>query len=511
MRTKNSIINIVTSILSYIFLFLLNLIVRKILISTLGSEYLGINGLFNNILNMLSIAELGIGSSIIYHLYKPIAEKNHKKVTQLMSFYKRCYIYIALFILFAGIIISIFIPDIVGKVNIEYSVRFLFYLSLIDIVSTYLLSYKRSIFIAYQKYYVISMVHIVQVIFIGIVKIYFLYRTKSYVIFILISIIGNILENVLINHYANKKYSFINNYSGDIGAGLKKDIFIKVKGLMIHRISGVLIQSTDNIIISKFIGISMVGLYSNYSTIIVSLQSMITSIFNSISSSVGNLIATENNKKINETFDNIFFINGLLYIFSSSILLVSLQPFISIWVGNNYLISYTTVLLIVLSFFLQGNRKALDMFTSASGIFYENRLIPLIECFTNLSISVILVNFIGINGVFIGTIFSTIVSYIFGYQKYLNRKVLKRKKSTFYKLLFGHTLIQVIIIAICTFIVNIIFPCKGNLFLLIVIRGLMIFIFEFISIWIIYGKKKEFEYTICLMKNEKLKRLIRRR
>ena len=302
MRTINSLKNSIISIIMYIVTILIGLISQKIFINILGNEYLGINSLFANIISMLSIAELGFGAAIIYNLYRPIAEDNREEIKSLIKFYKISYRIIALIVAFIGISIIPFISNIVGKINITDSIYLIYILFLTDTVVSYLLTYKRSILYADQKTYIINIVHIVYLVLMNLFQIIVLYTTKNFILYLLIKIIFRILENIIITLIANKKYSYLREKDiKDISEKTRKNIITKVKGLLFHKIGGFVVLGTDNIIISKFLGVVTVGLYSNYYMIISAVNNLFTQVFNSITATVGNLLIEKNAMQINPT------------------------------------------------------------------------------------------------------------------------------------------------------------------------------------------------------------------
>ena len=206
MRTKKTIINSIISILMYSINIIIGFIFQKIFIMTLGNEYLGLNGLFTNILSILAVVELGFGNAIIYHLYKPLAEKNEKEINLLIKFYKKTYNLIAAIIFLLGIVSMLFLKNIIGEVNIEENVYLLYFIALFDIVASYLLTYKRSILYANQETYIVNIVHIGYIFILNLTGIILLILTKNYIFYLILKVIFRILENIIITIVVNKKY-----------------------------------------------------------------------------------------------------------------------------------------------------------------------------------------------------------------------------------------------------------------------------------------------------------------
>lgn len=498
MRANNSLKNAVVAAIMNVVTILVGFIAQKIFITTLGNEYLGINGLFSNVLSMLAVVELGFGSAIVYHLYKPIAENDEKQVNILMKFYKKTYNIIALIIFGLGICILPFMKYIIGEVTINDNVYFLFFLALIDIVASYLLTYKRSILYADQKTYITNIVHIGYVIFMNVAEILFLFVFHNYVLYLIIKIIFRILENLVITAIANKRYSFITKkIDENLDKNIKNDIYKKVKGLLFHRIGGSLVLGTDNIIISRLFGVVTVGLYSNYNMVINAVTNLFGQVFSSITATVGNLLIENDKNKSYQVYKNILFVNSWLYNFAGLCILCLMEPFVSIWLGNEYLLSYSVLVVLVINFYIQGMRKTNSVFKEAAGIFYEDRFVPLIESFINIVASIILAKVFGLIGVFIGTILSSLALFLYSYPVFVYKKLFNRKYSEFIKEHLKYLIISVIITVITALLINCI--NVSNLILQLVINALVCIIVPNIIYIVIFRKTEEFKYYLNLL------------
>lgn len=499
MRANNSLKNAVVAAVMNVVTILVGFISQKIFITTLGNEYLGINGLFSNVLSMLAVVELGFGSAIVYHLYKPIAEKNEKQVNILMRFYKKTYNIIAIIIFVLGICILPFIKYIIGEVTISDNIYFLFFLALIDIVVSYLLTYKRSILYADQKTYITNIVHIGYVIFMNVFEIIFLLAFHNYVLYLIIKIVFRILENLVITVIANKRYPFIiKKIEDNLDKDIKNDIYKKVKGLLFHRIGGSLVLGTDNIIISKMFGVVTVGLYSNYSMIINAVTNLFGQVFSSITATVGNLLIEKDKRKSYQVYKSILFVNSWLYNFAGICILCLMEPFVSIWLGNDYLLSYSVLIVLVINFYVQGMRKTNSVFKEAAGIFYEDRFVPLLESLINIVSSIIFAKLFGLVGVFIGTLLSSLALFLYSYPVFVYKKLFNRKYSEFIKIHLKYLVISIFITAITVLLINCI--NLSNLILQLIINALVCIIVPNIIYIILFRKTEEFKYYLNLAK-----------
>ncbi len=500
MRSSNSIKNAIVAMVMNLFTIVIGFIAQKIFIDVLGTEYLGINGLFTNVLSMLGIIELGLGSAIIYHLYKPIAEKDTEKIKSLMLFYKIGYRVIALLVTIIGLLIIPFIGFIVGEVTITESIVYIYVLFLIDIVASYLLSYKRSILYANQQTYIVNIIHIVYLIFMNVVQLLALIITKNYILYLWIKIISRIFENVIITLVANKMYPYIkDNRVKQLDKKIKKSIFTKVKGLLYHKVGTFIVLGTDNIIISAFLGVTTVGLYSNYNLIIQALSNLFSQVFNSITASVGNLLIENDKKKSYNIYKNILFFNSWIFAFASSGLLCILEPFVKIWIGSEFLLPFGVLVVLVINFYMQGMRKTSNTFKEAAGIFYEDRYVPLCESGINIIASIILVKIFGLMGVFIGTIISTFVLFFYSYPKFVYKPLFGRTYNQYLKDYMPGIIVSVISVSISYVITSNIHI--DSMILQIITNLIIACIVPNIIHVILFYKTSQFKYYSKLLKN----------
>lgn len=499
MRSKNSIINTIVAIIMNIVNIIISFCAQTIFIKQLGVEYNGINGLFLNIVSMLSIIELGIGSAIIYNLYKPIADNDKEKIKSLMKFYKKSYHLIAIIIFFIGICIIPFLNSIVGNVNIKESIKFIFILFIIDTTFSYLLSYKRSILYANEKTYIVNIVHIIYLILMNTAQIVLLIITSNYIIYLILKILFRIMENIVITIIANKRYPYIKEKNiKDLDKSLKNSITIKVKGLLFHKVGSFVVLGTDNIIISKFLGVTVVGLYTNYNMIINALTQVLGQIYMAITASIGNLLVENNKEKSYNIFKRLNFFNYIISSFCTINFCVLANPFVDMWLGENFTFPYYVVIILGINFYVQTMRKTINAFKEAAGIFYEDRFVPIIESIVNIIASVILVKICGLSGVFLGTIISTLVIYIYSYPKYVYIPLFNKKRIEFLKQNIYYFILLVCEGIICVFISK--YIVITNLIIEIICKLIICTISIYIMNSFIFHKKEEYKYFKDLIK-----------
>lgn len=411
-RLENSIRNIRYAVIGQVFGMIISFFSRMVFVHILGNEYLGLNGLFSNILSVLSIAELGIGTSIVFSMYKPLAEGDNDKLKALISLYKKAYIAIGMVIAILGIALTPFLKYIIKDMpDISY-LSYIYMMFILNSSISYFFSYKRSLIIADQKRYIVTLYRYSFYFFMNIAQIILLLLTRNYILFLSMQIICTVVENICISYKANRMYPYIlDKYNiARLEKDDRKQIIRNVKAMIYHKLGTTVVMGTDNILIARFIGIVEVGLYSNYQLIINALDSVFSIMFQSLTASIGNLGVKETTDKSKFIFECINLLCFWIHAFSSICLIVLLNPFIALWLNEKYIFSADIVLLIVINFYLSGMRKSVQTFKEALGLFWYDRYKPLFESGINLIVSIVLALRFGINGILIGTIISTLTT-----------------------------------------------------------------------------------------------------
>lgn len=409
MRTKNSILNAIAAFLGQCLSIIIGLISRTVLISTLGITILGLNGLFTNIISMLSLAELGIGTAIAYNLYKPIAENNIKEVNMLLRFYAMIYRTIGVLIFIIGIGLLPFLKYFTEGVSESYAIT-IFLLFVINASISYFFSYKRTIIFVNQKNYIITSLHYLLFIILNIIQIILLLLYKNFVLYLLLQICFTLLENLLITVIANKLYPYIKVKSPyKLERERVKKLFLDVKAAFLFKFGRLLISNGDLLVISTFLDLALTGIYSNYILLIGSVTSILTQIFNAAAASIGNLSVLSDKDKKNSVFLQLVLINSWFISLSTVCILVLINPFIRLWIGEKFLLDTNVIILFSLVFFLNGTRLILNTFRDSMGLFRYLQYRPVFEAILNIMLSIILVNYFGITGVLLGTAISSFV------------------------------------------------------------------------------------------------------
>lgn len=484
MRTINSLKNAIFNFGNSLVMNLLKFISRIVFIKYLSSVYLGVNGLLSNVLGLLALTELGVGTAIGYSLYKPLADADEEKCKSLMNFYRIAYRVIAVIVLVLGLILLPFLPWFIKDSSGINNLPIIYLIFLTNMVIGYLFSYKRTLITADQKNYKITPFLTFFSFLTTVTQIISLFIFHNYIIYLIIQVVCTLLENITVNMYINKKYPYLKDikHAKKIEKNELKDIKTNILALMAHKVGSYVLSATDNLVISKFIGIVTVGIYSNYVLIHSAISNFIYSFINNSTASLGNLIASEDKDREISVFYEMNFVVYCLYGVSSLCLLFVFNPFIELVFGAEYLLSFKVVVLIVLNYYLVGLNQVPIIFQAAAGAYKYDKFVPLIEAGINLSVSIVLVNYIGVSGVLIGTFVSYLLP-LFIKPFVVFKYVLDRNVIVYFKNFFN----QIILLAISSIIIAFIANCLNvnslileviiNLFLALIVPILLIIVF----------------------------------
>lgn len=498
MRTKNSIKNIYISILTQIIITLLGFVSRKVFIDSLGTEYLGVNGLLTNVLSMLSLVEGGIGTSIVYNLYKPLAENDEPRIIALVQLYKKLYGILAIVIFGLSLTLYPFLGVLMKDGNTITSINIIYFIFVFKNMISYLNAHKWSLINADQKGYVLAKYNLIFSVVTTISKIVVLMITNNYILYLLIEAGIFIVQNLWNGKIVNERYSYIKTKKKYIiEKDVKNNLITNVKALFLHNVGSYCVFGTDNILISTFISIKAVGIYSNYTMVIEQLSSLLTPILSGIGESVGNLIATESKEKSYEVFNVTYLVNFWIYGVFAIFLYNLLEPFINWWLGTGLLLDKLTFAVILINFYISGMRKSVIIFKSKAGIFSNDKYVPIIESMLNLGSSLILVKYFGLAGIFLGTTISTIALPLWIQAKLVYNKVFEKELSEYLKKYFIYLAITIIAGGITTGLCNLI-TIVG--FMGLVFKGIVCVTVPNIIIILILYKTSEFKYILSIFK-----------
>ncbi len=411
-RSKKSFINIITGVGYQIFTILISFVSRTIFIHTLGSGYLGISSLFTNILSVLSLAELGIGTAMFYCMYEPLATNDRQKLASLIRYFKKLYIFLAGIVFISGLIVIPFLRYIVNlSTDITY-IRAYFFLYLLDTVVSYLCVYKTSILTADQKDYIIKLCRTLFDITRLIVQLLILILLKNFTLYLIVQIVCSMGNNIIATVYVNKKYSYVNQPSVVLPKSERKQIWNNIRAMFSYKVGGVILNNTDQLLISMLVCTEAVGLYSNYYMPIKSIMGVTSTVFIAVQASIGNLAVEKSSKRQFEIFKLLDLCSFWLYGFFTICFCVLLQDFIVLWIGDSYLLSNELVYIIACTYYLTGVLYPIWCYRETVGLFQHTKNIMFYASFLNIIFSIILGKKFGLEGIFAATIIARILTNI---------------------------------------------------------------------------------------------------
>lgn len=383
----------------------MSFLVQTVFIRQLGIDYAGLKGLFSSILTVFSLAELGFGSAIVFSMYRPIAEENESELCALLNLYKKIYRIIGIVIFVLSIAIIPFLSRLVkGEYPLDINIHVVFLLFVIQTVLSYwMFSYKTSLLQAYQRNDVINLIGLIITFATSVSQIILLVFFKSIYAYLIVAIIFVVINNLAINIITERLYPDI-HCSGMIKPALLREIKKRVLGVFIGKVCDTTRNTFDSIFISSFIGLSQTGIYTNYFYILTALNTFTSVISSSLLAGVGNRIILESKKR---NFEDMMKINKMYLILSGWIsvcMLCLYQPFMTLWIGNNYLFPNYVMVLFPIYFYIQKMGDVRGIYSDAAGLFWENRWRTIAETVANLILNFALVKLLGVFGILLATI-----------------------------------------------------------------------------------------------------------
>ena len=472
---------------------------RTAIIYMLSNEYVGLSGLFSNVLMILSLAELGIGEAIVFSLYSPIAKNEISKIKSIMRFYKRIYIGVGGFVLAAGLLMTPFIDFFIKEKPDIPNLHLIYVLYVVNTAVSYFFSYKSAYVSARQNNYIVALNNGICEILMVIVQVLILVMSRNYIGFMLVGILFVLIQNISITRIADKRYPYLKDK--DV-IDLPRDIFAEIKkntlAMVFHKIGTIIVFATDYLIISKFIGLVISGIYANYTMIVNAVTVFISKFFTAISASVGNLAALEDVETQEKALKRVFFINFWLYSFASCCLFNLLNPFINdIWVKKDTVFGTGVVLLIVMKTYFTGMRK------NAKGLYWYNKYMPIYESLINLGVSLVLVKPLGVSGVLLGTIVSTVTTCAWIEPYVLYKYGFHKSVMPYYKNYLKLSLVFFAILGVCYGAVSLV---PGHSFTAFLIKLVISVILPNILLYIIFRNSDEFAFLKSIIKERFLHR-----
>lgn len=420
-------------------------IIRTIIIRMLGSEYIGLNSLFSSILQVLSLAELGFGSAMVYSMYAPIAQDDKVKQRSIIRYYRSVYLYIGLVILILGLLITPFLKFFIkGDIPSDINTVSLYLIFLFNtVISYFLFSYRRAVLDAYQRLDIISIITFITNLSVFLIQIVLLLSFRNYYCYIICLPIGTLVTNGLLYCLSVKHYPEIYP-EGDLDKSEKQSIYGKIRALLLHKIGGIVLNSADNIVISSFLGLTVLALYSNYYYLLKSISSLVMIPFSALTAGIGNSLLLDSASAKKQKFYTILFLNGLIVSVCTCCFFSMYQDFIQLWIGEEGLFSFNIMILFCVYFFIHMIRKTVLMYRDSAGLWKENQFQPIVSAIFNLILNLILVNYIGVYGILISSILAMVLIDIPWESGITTKSVIEEKCTPYYLRLLLFSIITII-------------------------------------------------------------------
>lgn len=488
---------------------LASFIVRIVFIRMLSSTYLGLDGLFSNILTILSLSELGVGTAITYSLYKPLATKDVEKLKSLMCLFKKVYTIIGLVIFIIGFSLTPFLSFFIKEMPDIKGIEIIYMLFVTNTAVSYFFSYKRNLILADQNRHIESIYRYGFYICMNFLQIIYLFISKDYFGYLIIQVIMTILSNWAISQKANQMYPFLTEKNiKKLPKKDTKEIVRNTKALMMQKVGSVVVNSTDNIILSKYVSLAAVGLYSNYHLVIYALFMIINQLYTSLTPGIGNFWVDQDESRRIEIFKKSNFLTFWISYICSICLIVLFNDFVTMFAGVEYLFAFDVVFIIVFNFYFTTMRKVIISFREASGIFYQDRYRTVFEAICNLIVSILLAIKLGTIGVFIGTAISYFILPFWIEVYTLYKEGLKEKVSKYYFDYFGKMLLTLLVGGLLYYSMTFI---KGPILLIFILKCFICLCLPNLIFYLIYRNREEFKYFKNLVLDIMKKIFLRRK
>lgn len=506
---KNILFGYVGQIVTMVMAFVL----RTFCIRYISEQILGVDGTFVEVLSFLNMAELGIGTALNFSLYKPVAEGDTEKIKSYMQMYRRAYYYIAGVVGIVGLILAPFLKYLVKNPGVPEKDLVLFYLIfLFNTVSSYFVAYKYSLVNAEQKNYIQTNIIAITKIVTSVFQIIVVALTKNYYFYLITDAVIQLIQKIFVSRYLDNMYPYLKEKNIEKLAKEDEEIvWTKTKALVFHKVGDVFRLQTDTLIISSLseVGAALVAVVRNYNMIIVAVSSFVNIIFNSVISSFGNLIATEDRDKQYSMFKVYRFFATWVYGFSCVGFMLLLTPLVEMWTkiskGDKWtdfwILPALAVFLILTDYYFKGERIVLSNYKTAAGVFEQDKYLALIQGIVNLILSIWLVQTrLGIAGIYVGTVVSGIIANIT--KPVIIYKACFDKSAVSYFIdSFKYIASMAFVMGICYFIRQLVMPEPTILgFAAMVVIITVVFNGVY---FLLYGRSEEFRYLCGKLKSRK--------
>lgn len=502
-RTGKAITNIAANFSNQMLSLFLAFFSRTIFIHVLGIEYLGVNSVFNDILGLLSMADLGFNTAMVYSLYKPLAEQDYRKIAALVQFYRKIYIIIVCAIVVIGIALIPALPYLVRLDRDIPQLSLYYVLALIGVVSSYACYYKTSVLTADQKGYIITRINMILGICRTCLQAALLIVYRNYEAYLVTATVFNVLGNVLASRKASREYRYIEQREC-LDKKEQRDLLVNVSSAFLYKLSSILLNATDNILISVLAGTVMVGYYSNYLMITNRLSSFYVILFTSLTASIGNLVIHASAKKQYEVFRCEQIVSFCLSCAVIPCFMNTVNDFVGIWLGDSYILDRNVVLAVSLNLYLTCVCQPLWSYREAVGLYQKTKWIMLCCAVLNIILSVILGVVWGIFGILLSSSLARLLTYIWLEPKLLFRDYFNTRVGVYYEKMMQNA---VLVFAIILLTGSTLGGISVRNYLQWGIKAAIVFAFGGLCAYFMYRKDDGFQ-VLCKKILDKMERII---
>lgn len=497
-RTKNAARNIFFGVLLKLYTTLIPFIMRTAMIYFMGVQYLGLNGLFTSVLSVLNLAELGVGSAMVYSMYKPIVEDDARSICALMRLYRTYYRIIGLIIAVIGLCLTPFVPKLItGALPAQINIYTLYLLNLsATVLSYWLFAYRNCLFSAYQRGDMISKIAMAADTIKYVCQLYVITVLQNYYIYVIVALCTQIMSNIITAIVSRRMFPTYKP-EGKLEELEVKRINKRIADLFTSKIGAVVVNSVDTIVISAFLGLSMLGVYQNYFFIMTSIIGMIEIIFKACTAGIGNSVIVESGEKNFNDLKKFTFIISWISGFCVCCFACLYQPFMELWVGKKLMLNFSAVVCLCVYFYIYEINRLLTTYKDAAGIWHADRFRPLATAGANLIMNLIMVQFWGIYGIILSTVLSTVIVGMPWLIQNLFSTIFQRELLKPYVVQLLRYIFIVIVISSVTYLFSGL--VRGQLVFQLIVKGIICVAVPNTCFWAIYKNKKEYAEMLMII------------
>lgn len=505
MRSKKVLINSIFGMAGYAILMLSNFITRSVFVDQLGLSMAGVDTTFKNFLQVLSLAELGLSTGLLYKLYKPIEEKNNREIKKVLNFYKQAYKVIASVFMGGAVILAFVVNFFIEDTDKSpLYISFLFILYAGDTVASYLFANRKALIVADQNNYLVNRNDAFISLITLISQVTLLYLTKSFIVYAVVKIVCRLIGASLIGNKFKKMYPEIakDKSKETITGDEKKSLIKNMSAMLCHRIGGVSVTATGSAIISKMLGTVQAGIYGNYTIITTALMQLVTQVFNGVTASFGNIITVESKETIYKRFKLLYFFNYLIFSFFTVSVGVIIQPFMKLWMHGdpNSLFADRTVVLLLCYFYVFGIRRVILMAKDSAGLYRQDQWFAILEAVLNIVMSVAFVLwFKSIDGIILANILSMLIIPLWTQPYLVYKYVLEAKLIGYYVRYVIYFAMTAGLYVLTSLVANKFTANVDNLFVELIVRGVICVAIPNLVNVVVFARTQEFKDLLTLL------------